>query len=111
VFDEILGGWNWAALGFAAIEAPLTVFGSVWLLGVAQRGLNRLYRWSPTFSRSAYGAFIVQGIVLIGLALALRPIPMPAEVKAVIVAGGGVAGSFVLAWLLISRIPGVARVL
>ena len=54
---------------------------------------------------------MVQGIVLIGLAVALRPIPLIAEVKALVVACGGVAGSFALAWLLISRIPGIARVL
>jgi len=53
----------------------------------------------------------LQGIVLIALALALRPAPLPAEAKAVIVAGGGVIGSFALAWLLISRIPAVSRLL
>jgi hypothetical protein len=59
----------------------------------------------------SYGAFMVQGTVLIGLAIAVRPIPVVAEVKALVVAGGGVAGSFALAWLLISRVPGIPRVL
>jgi glucans biosynthesis protein C len=62
-------------------------------------------------SRSAYGAFMLQGLVLIGLAIALQPLPLPAEVKALIVAGAGVAGSFALSWLLIRRVPGVARIL
>jgi hypothetical protein len=106
------GGWRWPALAFAAIESALAVFGAVWFLGVAQRRLDRSLRWAgPTVSRSAYGAFMLQGIVLIGLALALRPAPLPAEVKAVIVAGCAVVGSFALAWLLISRIPAVGRVL
>jgi hypothetical protein len=106
------GGWHWEAFAFAALESALAVFGSVWLLGVAQRHLDRQLRWAgPVVSRSAYGAFMLQGLVLIGLAVALRPLPVPAEVKALIVAGGGVAGSFALAWLLISRIPGVARIL
>jgi hypothetical protein len=48
---------------------------------------------------------------LIGLALLLRPLPRPAEVKALIVATGGVAGSFALAWLLINRVPVVSRIL
>jgi hypothetical protein len=52
---------------------------------------------------------MVQGIVLIGLAVAVRPIPVVAEVKALVVAGGGVAASFALAWLLISRVPGIPR--
>jgi hypothetical protein len=54
---------------------------------------------------------MLQGLVLIGLAIALRPLPLPADVKALIVAGAGVAGSFALSWLFISRVPGVARIL
>jgi hypothetical protein len=36
---------------------------------------------------------------------------VPAEVKAVLVAVGSVAGSFGLAWLLVSRVPGMSKVL
>lgn len=61
--------------------------------------------------RSAYGAFLLQGFVLIGLALALRPLGLPAELKAVLVAAGGVAGSFALAWLLVSRVRWLARIM
>jgi len=110
--EQVWGGWRWPALVFAAGECTLSVFGPVWLLSVAQRRLDRPLRWTgPAVSRSAYGAFMLQGIVLIGLALALRPVPFPAEVKALLVAAGGVAASFALAWLLISRVPGVRRVL
>jgi hypothetical protein len=88
------------------------VFGSVWILGVAQRRLNRGFQWSsPAIRRSAYGAFVLQGLVLLGLAVVLRPLHVPAEVKALIVAAGGVAGSVALAWLLTRRVPGVARIL
>ena len=48
---------------------------------------------------------------MIALAIALRPLPLPAEMKALIVAAGGVAGSFALAWLLVSRVPVVRRIL
>jgi hypothetical protein len=106
------GGWHWDAVAFAAFESTLAVFGPVWILGVAQRRLNRGFRWSsPAIRRSAYGAFVLQGLVLLGLAVVLRPAQVPAEVKALIVAAGGVAGSFALAWLLIRRVPGVARIL
>jgi len=54
---------------------------------------------------------MMQSLFLIGLAVALRPLPLQAEVKALIVAGGGVAGSFALAWLLISGVPGLAQIL
>ena len=74
------------------------MFGPVWLLGVAQRRLNRSFGWArPVISRSSYDAFMLQGVVLIGLAIALRPLPLPAAAKALIVAAGGIAGSFTLA--------------
>jgi hypothetical protein len=101
IFDP---GLHWAPLCLAAIEGPLAVGTSVWLLGIAQRRLNR--RPGPlnrAMARSAYGAFLLQGVVLIGLMIALRPLGVPAEVKALAVAGLGVAGSFTLAWVLVTR--------
>ena len=109
--ERLFGGWGWPALLFALVESTLMVFGSVWLLGAAQRRLARPMRWGEALGRSAYGAFLLQGFVLIGLAVALRPIGLPAEAKAVIVAAGGVAGSFALAWLLVSRVAWLARII
>ncbi len=107
--EDGLGGWNALAVAFALIEAPLTVCGPVWLLGVSRDRLNRRWRGQTVFNRTCYAAFIVQGFVLIGLAASLRLVPAPAEVKALLVASGGVAGSFALAWLLV-QIPGIRRI-
>lgn len=109
--EQMFGGWTWPALLFAVVESTLMVFGSVWLLGAAQRHLARPMRWGEALGRSAYGAFLLQGFVLIGLAVALRPLGLPAEAKALLVAAGGVAGSFALAWLLVSRVPWLARII
>ena len=101
LFDQRL---HWAPLALAAIEGPLAVGASIWLLGLAQRRLSR--RPGPlgrALARSAYAAFLLQGIVLIGLMILMRPVGVPAETKALAVAGLGVAGSFALAWLLVSR--------
>ena len=101
LFDS---GLHWPPLVMAAIEGPLAVGASVWLLGVAQRRLNRPQGpVGRAMARSAYGAFFLQGIVLVGLMVAMRPVDVPAEVKALTVACLGVAGSFALAWLLVSR--------
>jgi hypothetical protein len=48
--------------------------------------------------------------VLIGLQIALRPLDLPVEVKALTVALTGTAGSYALAWLLVTRTP-LGRVL
>jgi hypothetical protein len=110
--DDMMGGWQWPALAFTAVETVLSVFGPVWLLGVVQRHVGEPLRCAgPAVSRSAYGAFMVQTPVLIGLAVALRPLGLPAEAKAVVVAAGGVAASFWLSWLLISRSRRAARIL
>jgi hypothetical protein len=97
-------GLHWAPLSMAAIEGPLAVGTSVWLLGLAQQRLNgHPGPLGRAMARSAYAAFLLQGVVLIGLMIALRPIGVPAEVKALAVAGLGVAGSFALAWVLVTR--------
>ena len=109
--EDMVGGWTWAALGFAVIDSVLNLFGSVWLLGLAQRHLHREHRWGPVLTRSAYGAFILQTAVLIGLAVALRPLAVPAEFKALMLATGAVAGSFGLSSLLVRHVPAAARIL
>ena len=96
---DFFGGWHWAALATAAAEG-ITV--SVWLLGLAQR---RLAAGNRTAGRNAYAAFLVQGHVLVGLALAVRPFALPAEVKVLAVGVPGAVLSFALGWLLISRTP------
>ena len=76
---------------------------SPWLLGLAQRHAGPRGRLGHALARSAYGAFLVQGPVLIALALALRPLAVPAEIKALAVAAAGVGESFAMAWLLVTR--------
>ena len=79
---------------------------SVWLLAVAQRRLDRRPGvLGQALSRSAYAAFLLQGVVLIGLMIALRPLALPAEIKALTAAGLGVVFSFALAWCAVSRTP------
>ena len=99
-------GVHWAPVLLALIEGPIAVGASVWLLALAQRHLDR--RPGPflqAMARSAYAAFVVQGVVLIALMVAMRPIAVPAEIKALTVAGLGVLGSFAVAWLLVSGTP------
>jgi hypothetical protein len=111
VVDDMFGGWSWYAVAFACIEAVLVVFGPVWLLDLSRRRLDVRLPWGEQLGRSAYGAFMLQTVFLLGLAVLLRPLALPAEAKAVVVAAGAVCASFGTAWLLIGKVPGAARVL
>lgn len=101
--EPFLGGWHWQSLLLAVIEAMLVVAGSVWLLGFAQRRLTHTGPLATSWARSSYTAFILQGPVLLAAAIALRPLPAPAEVKAFLVAGAAITVSFWLANVLVSH--------
>lgn len=109
-FADVTGGLHWESLVFAALGGLLTVHGSVWLLALAQRRLDRELWHGPALARNAYAAFILQGVPLLGLAVLMRGLPLPAEAKALVLAVGGVVGSFALA-ALVRRVPGLSRVL
>jgi len=101
---DFFGGWHRAALATAAAEGLLAVTVSVWLLGLAQRRLDqRTGALRAATTRAAYAAFLVQGHVLVGLALAVRPLALPAEAKALAVSLLGVVVSFAVGWLLVAR--------
>jgi peptidoglycan/LPS O-acetylase OafA/YrhL len=109
--DDALGGWGWPAAAFAAGEAVLTLTGSVWLLSLAQRHLERGFPGDRVLNRAAYGAFMLQTVFLLGTAVLLRPVGVPPEVKAVLVAAGALVCSFAVAHTLVRRVPGFARLL
>lgn len=95
---------HWAPTLLAALEGPLAVGMCVWVLGLAQQHMNR--RPGPrgrALARSAFAAFVLQGPIIIGLQIALRPLAITAELKALSVACAAVVGSFALAWVLVSR--------
>jgi fucose 4-O-acetylase-like acetyltransferase len=103
--EAFAGGWQVPALITAIVEGVLVVAGPIWVLAVAQRHLNRSGPVRRAMTRSSYAAFILQGPVLFGLALALRPFDLPGDIKALVVATLGIVGSFALAWSLVTRTP------
>ncbi len=103
--DHFGGGWRWEAALTATVEGALVVSTAVWILGFAQRHPLPRSRLREAAARAAYAAFLVQAPVLLGLALAVRPVAVPAEIKALLVATAGVVGSFAVAWCLVVRTP------
>lgn len=103
--DEYFGGWGGPALLLALVEGVVAVSAPIWILAFAQRHLNSSGPLRSAMARSSYMAFMLQGPVLVALALALRPVAVPGDVKALVVATLGIMGSFALAWPLVTRTP------
>jgi uncharacterized membrane protein YidH (DUF202 family) len=101
--EPFLGGWSAEAFALAVYESVLVVFGSLWLVRFAQRRLRRDTALRRQMARSSFAAFILQGPVLILIAVAMRPLPLPAEVKAPVLLVAGLAACFGLGWLLVTR--------
>jgi hypothetical protein len=97
------GGWRWQALVLATIGGAMSVAASIWVLAFAQRHLDRAGKIARAMGRAAYAAFMLQGLPLVVAALLLRSFGVPLEVKAVLVAAGGIGGSFALGWTLVTH--------
>jgi hypothetical protein len=104
--DDFLGGPHPAAVATAAAEGLLAATVPIWLLGLAQRHSGTS---GGRLARTAYAAFLVQGYVLIAIALVLRGTALPAEMKAGLVALLGVPACFAAGALLLAMVPWLAR--
>ena len=108
--DRFAGGWHWQAGAASLTEGVLATSVSLWAIGYFRHRHNRLRPLARRMAPAAYGAFIVHPPVIVGLALAIQRVPVPAELKFVCVLAGGVAGSFWLA-ALAARVGPIARII
>jgi glucans biosynthesis protein C len=91
------GGWHWQAAALALDEAVLATCVSLWAVQHFRRRRNTLGPLARRMAPAAYGAFIIHPPVLVGLALAAQPTPLPTELKFAAVLAAAVAASFGLA--------------
>jgi glucan biosynthesis protein C len=107
--DRFAGGWHWQAAAASLTEGVLATCVSLWAIGYFRHHHNRLRPLARRMAPAAYGAFLVHPPVIVGLALAIHRLPVPADLKFVCVLTGGVAGSFGLA-ALAARARPIARI-
>jgi hypothetical protein len=91
------GGWHWQVAALAACEGVFAVAMSVSVLDWFRRRLDRQGRRARQLAAGAYGAFVVQGPVLVLFALALRPLDVSGDLKFVVLASASVAACYALA--------------
>jgi len=107
--DLYTGGWHWQAAGTSLVEGVLAATLPLFLIGWFREhwtGQGPLLR---RMSAAAYGAFIIHPPVIVGAALALHRVGIPAELKFLLVLALGVGGSFGITSLAM-RAAGVAKV-
>lgn len=92
--EPFKGGWHWQAAGLAVCEGMVAVGASVLILDWSRRHVVGYRHHERGLARAAYAAFVLQGPVLVGLALALRPLNTAGDLKFALIALLGVSGSF-----------------
>jgi hypothetical protein len=107
--DRFAGGWHGQAAAASLTEGVLATCVSLWAIGYFRHPHNRLRPLARRMAPAAYGAFLAHPPVIVGLALAIHRLPVPAELKFLCVLTGGVAGSFGLA-ALAARARPIARI-
>jgi peptidoglycan/LPS O-acetylase OafA/YrhL len=104
------GGWHWQSVAVALVEGVLATCASLWAVGYFCQRHSQLRQLGRRLARAAYGAFIVHPPLLVGLAFALHRVPLPAELKFIIVLVVAVSASFSLG-ALASQTGALARVI
>lgn len=109
-FEWFNGGWHWQAVGLAFWE-QLTGFGIIAaLVAKGKRSWNNGSWFWDDLSRRAYAVYIFHPLLVISLTLAFFDWTIEPALKLLVVAPLAVAGSFLLASVLIV-IPGVKRII
>jgi glucans biosynthesis protein C len=95
--DRFAGGWHWQAAAASLTEGMLATCVSIWAIAYFRDHHDHLRPLARRMAPATYGAFLFHPPVIVGLALAIQPVPVPAELKFAFVLTGGVACSFALA--------------
>lgn len=87
------------------LEWSAAYVGAIAILGIFRRYCNFNSRWSRFFSETSYSVFLFHGPFLVGFAILLLPVSLPAIVKYLLVVFLSLACTVALHALVISRVP------
>jgi glucan biosynthesis protein C len=109
-FPDFAGGGAWQSLLVAVCEGVLVTTMPFWLLDLFRRRFDHQSPFAREMSRSAFAAFLMHQLVLVGLVLISRRTGWPPELNFFAVSLLGVAISFGFGSML-RRLPGLNQVL
>jgi hypothetical protein len=99
-----LGGMRIEATLIPLIEATLALGMSLWLIDWFRRRTNSASGLVGSLGRASFAAYLLHVPLTIMLAIALRNVGIPAELKFISVFALGVIASFGLGWLFTGRV-------
>jgi len=108
--EPFMGGWRWQAFAYALWESFLCVSMCIGLIYLFRRYANRQGTLTRFLSSNAYAAYIIHGVVITVIALAVRDVMVYPLLKWALVALAAVPLCFGLGHL-IRKLPYTDRVL
>jgi len=108
--EPFAGGWHWQAFAYALWESFLCLGMCIGLIYLFRRNVNRQGRFAKFLSSNAYTAYIIHGVVITVIALAVRNVMVYPLLKWALVALVAVPLCFGLSHL-IRKLPYTDRVL
>lgn len=109
-FELFAGGWHWQALAYALWESFLCLGMCIGLIYLFRRNANRQGKLARFLSSNAYTAYIIHGVMITIIALAVRDVMVYPLLKWALVALVAVPLCFGLS-SLIRKLPHTDRVL
>jgi glucan biosynthesis protein C len=97
--NALLGGFHVQALAIPIVEATVAIGMSLWTLEWFRRRWNRSNSMSRAAGRASYAAYLVHAPAIVVLSAALRSVPVPVEIKFIVVFFVGVPAAFTLGLL------------
>ena len=105
--EPFLGGLHFEATLIPFIEATLALGMSLWAIDWFRRGGSRAGSLVRGLGRASFAAYLVHAPITVLLAITLRDVGVPAELKFLSVYALGVVASFALGWVSTqSRVAG-----
>jgi hypothetical protein len=108
--DPFLGGLRVEATLIPVVEAAIAVGMSLWATDWFRRRWNLTSATARVAGRASFAAYLVHAPITVALAVALRDVGVPAEIKFLSVFALAVVASFALGWLA-TRSPTAGRIL
>jgi fucose 4-O-acetylase-like acetyltransferase len=109
-FEAYVGGWHWAAFGYASWEQLTGLALGLGFLAFCAAELDQPTRLSRWLADRSFAVYLFHPAVLVALTLALRPLELDPFIKVSLLTATGLAGSLIVADLA-RRLPGLRAIL